>query len=466
MSFDLSMLHFLRPEWLLAIIPLLLLSTMLWRLRVQKSGWRKVVDPELLPYLLEGDASRGRYWPVMLVTLGGILACIAMAGPTWERLPQPIFRNDAALVLVLDLSKSMDAQDIKPSRLQRARFKIADILKARQEGQTALIVYAADAFTVTPLTDDDDTILSQLPALTTDLVPVQGSRADIALEMANQLLKQASQTRGQVLLITDEMQTARGIEAAQNLLKAGYQLSILGVGTAAGAPIPVGGGMLKNSDGEIVVPRLDSTNLRRIASTGKGRYATISGSDSDIRQLDIADVGTSEDSVIDTEDMTTDRWREAGPWLLLPLILLAPLAFRRGILILACVILLPLPQPAQAFEWRDLWQTPDQRAQQLFQQEKISEAAQQFKDPAWRASANYQSDNFEQALQDFQSLEGADARYNEGNTLARIGKLKEALKAYDQAIEQQPEHEDAIHNRKLVEEQLKQQQQQQQQQQQ
>ena len=238
---------------------------------------------------------RARRWPVLLLAIGGTLASIAMAGPVWERLPQPVFRSDAALVIALDLSRSMDAQDIKPSRLQRAHFKITDILKTRTEGQVALVVYAGDAFAVTPLTDDDETILSQLPALTTDLPPTQGARTDRALQLAEQLLKQASMTHGQVLLITDEVATARGIESAQRLAAAGYQLNILGIGTVEGAPIPTGNGMLKDHEGKIVLPSLDAANLQRIATAGNGQYATVTPNDYDIQQLGITNISQFEE---------------------------------------------------------------------------------------------------------------------------------------------------------------------------
>ena len=181
----LTQFHFLRPEWLMMIIPVLILCLLLWRTQARSSDWQRVISPELLPYLLDMKSRRARRWPVLLLAIGGTLASIAMAGPVWERLPQPVFRSDAALVIALDLSRSMDAQDIKPSRLQRAHFKITDILKNRTEGQVALVVYAGDAFAVTPLTDDDETILSQLPALTTDLPPTQGARTDRALQLVH-----------------------------------------------------------------------------------------------------------------------------------------------------------------------------------------------------------------------------------------------------------------------------------------
>lgn len=449
--------HIIRPGWLFIIIPFVFAVIWFYRQYGRQSNWQRVVDSRLLPYLIQDAHENRRAWPIILLCLAGILSIIALAGPAWERIPQPVFRSDAATVIVLDLSRSMDAQDIKPSRLERARFKVADILKARQDGQTALIVYAADAFTVTPLTDDDETILLQLSALTTNLPPVQGSRADLALELATRLLKQASQTNGHILLMTDEMNRAQGIAAAQKLVAQGFRLSILGIGTEEGAPIPTQSGMLKNAQGEIVFARLNRSDLQDIASIGKGNFSLLTYDDSDLILLQLDEPAASNDT---TDDLTTDRWKELGPWLLLPVLLLASLAFRRGILAIALVIILPLAQNAEAFQWQDLWQTPDQRGQVLFQQGQHQRATAQFTDPAWRGSSHYRSGNYEQALQDFKRVQGADARYNEGNTLAKLGKLEAAITAYENTLKENPNHEDAQHNKKLVEDLLKRQKQQ------
>ncbi|MEN8261658.1 MAG: VWA domain-containing protein, partial [Pseudomonadota bacterium] len=173
--------HFLRPLWFLAILPLVLLLWFLWRRNRRAGQWATVCDARLLPHILIQRNGRRSPWPLTLFATGGVLAVTALAGPAWEQLPTPVFRTESYLVIALDLSRSMDAADIKPSRLIRARYKLADILELRTEGQTALIVYAAVAFTVPPLTDDTATIASQLPALTTGLVPVQGSHAGRAL---------------------------------------------------------------------------------------------------------------------------------------------------------------------------------------------------------------------------------------------------------------------------------------------
>ena len=181
--------HFIRPEWLFLFIPLVILFGFIWHGRLNKSNWQSVCDIQLLLYLLVDKPAKRKRWPLFWLALGGILVVFALAGPAWERLPSPVFRNDSALVVVLDLSASMDAQDIKPSRLKRAKFKIRDILDRRKDGQTALVVYAGDAYTVTPLTNDTDTIGNHLSALDTSLMPSPGSNAHRGLIQAGKTPK-------------------------------------------------------------------------------------------------------------------------------------------------------------------------------------------------------------------------------------------------------------------------------------
>ena len=202
---DFSQFHFVRPWWLLAFLPLAWLVWSKWKRRVGSRNWEAICDPALLPHILIGNERGAKRWSTLATGLCGALAILALAGPVWQKLPQPVFSTQSALVIALDLSRSMDATDVNPSRLARARFKVADILARRGEGETALLVYAGDAFTVTPLTNDAATIESQLKALTTDIMPVQGNRTDTALSKAMELLRQAGASRGDILLITDEV---------------------------------------------------------------------------------------------------------------------------------------------------------------------------------------------------------------------------------------------------------------------
>lgn len=151
--------HFLRPVWLL-LVPVLIFVA--WRVgsgRGAASGWRAVVDRALQPFVLrEGTSGPSGRGPLLVAVAAAALVSLALAGPAWDRLPVPAYRSDEALVVALDLSRSMDATDVEPTRLARARLKLLDLLDRRTSGQTALVVFTSNAFTVTPLTSDTRTI--------------------------------------------------------------------------------------------------------------------------------------------------------------------------------------------------------------------------------------------------------------------------------------------------------------------
>jgi len=448
--------HFLRPEWLLALPLVAFIAWALARRRLSAGSWQRVIDPALAPYVLSRQQLQGagRHW--WLAVLGGVLAILSLAGPAWNRVEQPVFRSEQAMVVALDLSRSMDAQDVSPSRLARARLKILDILERRSSGQTALVVYSANAFTVTPLTTDADTVAALVNSLGTDIMPSRGSYAVAAIEKGRQLLEQAGIVTGEILLITDGSVSQSALDAARELRDAGFQLSVLGVGTLDGAPIPrAGGGFVTDRSGDIVVPRLDSNGLQQLARAGGGRYSALTADDDDIERLLSADFGAG---AATDQDLATDQWQEEGPWLLLLLVPLASLAFRRGWVLAIVVFIAPLASPpAQAFEWQDLWRTPDQQAAKKLEQGEAGAAAELFEDPAWRASANYLGGNYAESAAGFSAREDADGLYNYGNALARLGKFESAIEAYDRALEIDPDAEDAAHNRDLIRELLEQQ---------
>ena len=460
MSASLADFHFLRPWWLAALVPLGLL---LWRLahqRLRGGNWAAVCDPALLPFVLISASVQRRRWPLYATALGALLGVLALAGPAWERLPQPVFRAQSALVVVLDLSRSMDAGDVKPSRLTRARFKIADILEKRKEGQTALLVYAGDAFTVTPLTDDTGTVRSQLPALSTEIMPTQGSRTSAGLGLAAKLLEQAGNRAGEILLLSDGVDGAETLDTARQLRDRGYRLSVLGVGTEDGAPIPKsGGGFLSDRSGAIVIPKLDASSLEELAAAGGGRYARLSVGDSDLDWL-LTPTGRMEELGEDS-GFDADVWREQGPWLLLLLMPIGALAFRRGVLAILLLTVLPLPERAEAVDWTGLWLRQDQRAGRTLDDGDAQAAAQLFRDPAWKGAASYRAGDYEEAVKALDKLDDPTSHYNRGNALARQGSYEEAIAAYDETLERNADHEDALYNRDLLQQLLDQQQQQQ-----
>ncbi len=452
--------HFLRPEWFLALLPSLLLLFWFARRHLRSRSWQAVCDPELLPHLLLGRSVRRANWPLWLLLLGLLLAVLALAGPVWKRQPQPLFRQQSALVILFDLSRSMQVADLKPSRFVRAQLKISDLLRQRKEGQTALIVFAADAFTVTPLTEDRHTIEALLKSLDPELMPVQGSNPARAIARGQELLQQAGLKRGRLLLVTDEDRPELFLDAARQLKRQGFELAVLGVGSPEGAPIPQpGGGFFKDEQGNLVLPKLNTAGLRQLASAGGGHYRQLSVDDSDLDGL----LANIDDHRLDQSEQTTtttgDRWREEGIWLLWPLSVLAALAFRRGWLLVLTLLLL-VPPSAEAVSWSGLWKTPDQRAAEAFADKDYADAAQQFQDQHWKASALYRDGKFSEAAKLLKSPQNADDWYNQGNALAKSGDLPAALKAYQQALKLESEHADAQFNKELVEKALQQQQQQ------
>ncbi len=466
-----SQFHFVHPLWLLALIPL---AALLWLVYQYKAGsgsqvWDKVIDANLLPLLLSGNDSKTSRSLFYLLGAGWLITVVALADPVWQKIPRPIFQTNAARVIVLDLSRSMLVPDLKPSRLARARFKIEDILSRKEEGQIGLVVFAGDAFTASPLTRDADTIRSLLQVLTPDIMPVQGSRADLGLAKAHELLVQAGINNGQVLLIADGVVGDLAVKQAKKLSRHGFSVSVLGVGTKAGGKIP-GFSMV---NGVPIIAKLDKAALQAVAKAGAGSYQTITNSNADLADLlnplvSNARVKGSENDTSKTPDnLDAQDWKSSGPYLILLLIPLAALAFRRGwlfniVLLLGLSGMVLQPQPAMAFSFTDLWQRPDQQADKALKQQRFEQASQLAKDPLRRGSAEYKQGNYQKALESFLQAKGSDADYNRGNALAKLKKYQDAIKAYEQALKKDPGNQDAKANKEALEKLLKQQQQQQQ----
>ena len=320
--------HFLRPEWLI-ILPFMLGLIFLFKTQLLSSGnWFKLVEPELIPYVLSRHQLQEKKYKWWLISMIIILTLTALAGPTWEKLEQPAFRMDQSLVVALDLSRSMNAQDINPDRITRARLKVLDILKRRQSAQVALIVYSANAFTVTPLTTDSKTIASLVGSLDTKIMPSRGSYPAAAIDKGMQLLKQAGVINGEVLLVTDGGSTSAAMASARKLKEEGYSLSILGVGSLNGAPIPQeDGGFITDRNGQIAVAKLGMEDLMELSRIGGGKYASLTADDRDLDSLLSNRITSSSQG---DQSLATDQWNEFGPWLLLIIMPIASLAFRRG----------------------------------------------------------------------------------------------------------------------------------------
>lgn len=462
MDFIPQSFHLLRPLWLLTIIPAILIFVANRHIWANSSRWDKAIDSSLLPHLLAGEEGGRQRWPGYILLISWLLASLSLAGPVWEKLPQPVQKKEDALVIIQDLSLSFYAKDLSPNRLTRARHKLIDLLRIRREGTTALIVYSGDAHVVVPLTDDTKTITAMVPDLSPSIMPSFGSNLPDAVNLALRLFNDGGVRSGKILLVTDGVTDDNVRDVLAILSSKDFILSVLGVGTEDGGPIPLNdGGFMKDEQNNIVVPRLQKSVLQELAQKAGGRYSDIKLDDSDLDYLLAAGPLSEDDARYRQIDREFDQWLEQGHWLVILILPFALLAFRRGWLIVFIMAIIFLAgNEAQALEWQDLWLRKDQQAARAMAGNNPRQAAELFQAPRWRGAAEYRAGNYDGAVAAFGGLNSGDDHYNRGNALARKGQLAEALKAYDQALQQNPEMADAKFNRELVEKLLQQQEQQ------
>jgi Ca-activated chloride channel family protein len=466
------MIHFIRPEWLLGLVPLILLSLLFWRRHQQQSAWKAYIAPHLTRMLISDSAEQSNK-PKGLLAFCWIVAVLALAGPAISKQNLPVFATDQGRVLIMDMSYSMYATDLTPNRLSHARFRATDLLSEIKEGETGLIAYAGDAFTISPLTRDNGTLLNLLPTLSPDIMPVRGSNLSSAITLAQQLLAQGGHVTGDIILMTDGVSDQQFNQVYDELKNSRYRLSILAFGSKTGAPIKLSDGQLmRDSSNEVVVAKTDINLLQKLAKQGSGVLIAAQSDGSDIKQLI---QWLAEDGQAKATELEGESWQDLGPYLALLLLLPVLLSFKHGVLanLMLPTAWLPLAglmgllafstgysKPVQANVWDNLWLTADQQAQQAFDKEEYAKAAANFSQPNWQASAHYKAENYQQALEGFELDNSAEGLYNQANSLMQLGNLPEAIKRYQQALGLRADFIEAEENLALAQELLEQQSQQ------
>lgn len=457
MNFEiLSNFHFMRPLWLLGVFFLPLIWFALERFNFTSGDWEKSIDSKLLQHLTPAghyEGSKKNSWlPVLII----LCALVSLSGPSWHKKPLPVTELQDDMVIVLDLSISMLATDVSPSRLVRAKQKIQDLLDLRQEGNTSLIVFSGDSHIVTPLTDDVNTISSSLAAIDPFIMPVIGSRPDLAIKQAVQLFKQNNSRSGRIILFSDGVSGPQIDRITATLSERDVSLNVIAVGTKEGAPIEIPGQGYFKSQGEIVIPSTDFDSLNKLATDNRGAMTGLSLDDSDLLRFDISGAELRKRKALNDElekERFFDTWEDSGYLLLVILVPLALFAYRQNaiLMILFSSSLVFYSEPNYAFEIADLFKTQDQKAQVLMKQHKYEEAAKTFESAEHRAAAEYRAGNFEAAQKIYSTIESESALYNQANSLAKTQKFEEALNLYEKVLELNPMHEDARFNKELIE---------------
>ncbi|EOX4912046.1 VWA domain-containing protein [Vibrio alginolyticus] len=431
--------HFIRPLWLLALVPMFFLVWLRWR-EESKPSWKDILPEHLRNALTIGERGWRKQLPLKLLMLIVFIAIVICAGPTWQRESSPFGEDKASLLVVLDNSESMLQKDLPPSRLERSKQKIRDLLAARKGGKTGLVVFAGSAHVAMPITQDSKVFDPFLAAITPEIMPVQGKLAEKALPLIDQQLQ--GQPGSTVLLVSDGVNPAT-IEQYQAYFSGKpYQLLILAAGNAD---------IVSNNP-------MDLDSLQKLASQTNGRLVEVTVDNSDIEQLN-----RYVERNMQLNGESSMPWKDMGYQLLFPIALFMMLWFRKGWLVQWCVIvmvsgtlLMPTsalaenisvkaeqPQVVQkvtAFDkvtqwWWDLWLTPDQQGQRLFNQQAYLEAAKHFVDPLRKGTAYYYASEFELAHSAFLEMQNDPSEevrdYGLYNAASALARQREYLAARD-----------------------------------
>ncbi|MHC8344347.1 VWA domain-containing protein [Pseudomonas sp. RT6P73] len=453
MEINLSDFHFLRPLWLL-LVPFAALLPMLWRRsRDLQRRLRSNIAEHLLPHLLITPQDQQRFRPVHLVYAMLILGALAAAGPTWEQDRPDFLENRAPLIIAIDLSPSMDASDVPPSRLEAAKHKLHDLIQRRAGARSGLIAYAGSAHLVLPPTDDPALLDTFIQALSTDLIAKQGKNVGAVIEQAKRLLV-AEKTPGTLLLITDGADTSQLTELDKQLDDSALQVLILAVGSEDGGIIRDANGQPRtDSNGRPALGSFDQAALKQLASAVDAPLGSLTLNDDDLQWVELHAQQHFQSASDEQREL---HWKDAGYWLCWPLLLLAFLGVRKGwSLNWMAGLLLALgigfhPAPAEANALTDAFFTPDQQGRWAFEHEHFPEAAAHFVDPYWKGIAAYNAADFDLALASFARLETPQAYFYLGNIYVRRFKFDQAIAAYQQALKLQPQFPEATANLALA----------------
>ncbi|MGV3002218.1 vWA domain-containing protein [Vibrio sp. E150_018] len=467
-----SNFQLLNPTWLYAIIPALLLSVWLYR----KPKTTSLIANHLSQQL-GLDQTKTHSSVIGVLLSAWLIAIIALAGPSFQKQQVPSFGVNNARVIVMDMTLSMYATDLAPNRLTQARYKVMDLLPALKEGTTGLVAYSADGYMISPLTHDANTLKNLIPNLSPDIMPTHGSNAGAGVKKAIDMLTQAGHQQGDIILVADGLSSAESDNIATQLKGTNWNLSVMSVGTAQGAPIRLPSGDMFTHDGVTVVAKADLNALQSLAQTGHGVYTALRTDDVDIQTLAQA---------LNHVELNTSKQNKGSPelevhinngfWLLPILLIFALGSFRRGgIFSLALLVSLPLLQPQDAFAAQEAqpkttlessfditsaFKTPDQQGYQSYQAKDYAKAATQFENRAWQGAAQYQAGNYQAAIQSLQGLKDEDSRYNLANAQAQADQLEQAKQGYKDILKINPNHADAKKNLEIVNKALQQQKQQ------
>lgn len=460
----LNIVHFLRPWWFLALLPIGWIIWRAWQVNRQQGAWHEVIDPKFRTLLLGENASSE---PTLNEKIGYIglavawcLAILALSGPWVKSIDVPAQKSQQGVVIVLDLSLSMFADDLAPNRLSRVKYKLTDLLKQHPEYATGMVAYAGSAHTISPISEDNQTLLNLLPSLSPVMMPNYGANPLPGFEQAAKLLKGSNINQGHILWVTDDIESQEIDLIVDWLSSHSVSMTVMTVGTNAGGVVQIPNyGLLKDSNDKLIMPKLPLQRFQQLSQKSNIKWVTLVPGEDSVAELLPPELASTEAQMDSEVQKEVNHPLDIGSYFLFLLIPLAAFIFRRGTLLsLMVILILPAtlfsPQPSYAedglSDFSAVFKSQDQQGYQAWEAKKYQAAEALFENPQWRASALYRQGRYAEAAKLFALDKSVKGQYNLGNALTLAGDLKGAKNAYEKALQLDPNFKDAQENLAIV----------------
>ncbi|WP_215224957.1 vWA domain-containing protein [Echinicola shivajiensis] len=441
---DWEAFHFLRPKWLWLIVPAALF--LLWGIFSIRGEvrWKKVIAPHLRNYVIRKGSEKVKVLMHCLLFIGFCIGVMALSGPTWKRVEVLGQQLETPLVICLDLSQSMMAEDMQPNRLERAKFKINDFLDQNPQARVALVAFAGTAHTVVPLTRDYDIIRSHVEGLSPSVMPIQGSDLGAALAVADTLMS-VTTAPGTVLIMSDDFEDKEFEEIQKFVSGSDNQIEILPFNTPMGAaiPNPSGRGNIRER-GEEVLSVLNNQIIQKLNSLEKAEVTPLTLDESDVEK--ISKKVKAGLIFIEKPGEKDNQWQDKGLLLVIPMIVLFLMWFRRGWVLYGLALLI-FSSCGKVDSFEDLWFTSDYQGQMLSNKGNYERAAEKYDDPMRQGVAYFKSGKFTEAIQAFSKDTTAEGAFNLGLAYYKNGDMTAASAAFGLASEMDPSMEQAATNK-------------------
>jgi Ca-activated chloride channel family protein len=467
--------HFENPEylWFLAALIIFIGCEFLLgrRFAFSLKKLRKFIDEHLLKHLLlENDNQKRNKLKIVFMLLLWCLLIFALANPRWNFTEVESFKPNVNIVFLVDLSKSMDAEDEKPSRIERVKQEIRDIISNVTGVNTGVIAFASQAHIISPVTNDRSSVEYLIDSLDTELISVQGSNIAAALKSAHLLLKPLSGGINYIVIMSDgDFEKNVDLSVARDFKE--VEIITYAFGSKEGAPIPLKEGGFLKYGGKMILSKLEEQNLLKLSGESN-KYIKASYLDDDLKRLqNIIESGKATEK----KKFSSMRIWEDNFYIFLiaALIIILPF-FRKGAVFPVIVLLFSSNSYAQEEQNLDFlkkeniiekltngdfFRNQDQRALRYYDEKQFDDAAKNFNSDYNKGISYYRSEDYQKAEELFRKSDSIESTYNLGNALLKQLKAKEAIKAYESVLKRNRMHEEAAHNLEIAKRLLQKQQQ-------